>query len=203
MKKVLVSKLRDKKTTTAEYRMVTEQLGRLLALETAAILPKVPTQVTTPFGKAAGESLPEDIVLCPILRAGFALLPPFLELIPNARIGFFGMRRDEITLVPHLYYHKLPRLFAETRVIVLDPMIATGGSAVQAVELLHGLGVDDERLIFTSVIAAPEGLKRLQQAAPKAQIIVAQVDKGLNKQAFVTPGLGDFGDRYFGTEEGV
>jgi uracil phosphoribosyltransferase len=142
----------------------------------------------------------QDLVIIPILRAGLAMLPAFLTLYPDAAVGFFGMRRDEETKKPHLYYQNLPVLSPKHTVILIDPMIATGGSGSLALEKILETGVEEKNIIYVGIIGAPEGIKSVREKTPKINLVVAQVDEKLNSNAFIMPGIGDFGDRYFGTD---
>ena len=200
MKDILVSILRQHDVTPAQYREATEKLGAILAYEAAQILGRKKIDVQTPLEKTEGSDLINDVVLVPVLRSGLALLPPFLHLFENAKIGLIGLKRNEQTAIPNEYYQNLPKIDPNEDVIVLEPMIATGGSAAKALNILREHGVRDEKLVLVSVIASPEGLKFVQTAVPKLRIVLAQLDRGLNAQKFILPGLGDFGDRYFRTE---
>lgn len=199
MKDILVSILRDKTTSRTAYRDATEKLSDLLALEAAAWLPQEKFGLQTPVAAADGVRFKDQVVLVPVLRSGLALLYPFLNYFPEARVGFIGMRRDEVTFEPHNYYVNLPVIAKDDRVLVLEPMIATGGSGVLTLSLLIEKGVDPERILFIGVIAAPEGLEKIRLAHPGVKIVTAQIDKSLSQDKFILPGLGDFGDRYFGT----
>jgi uracil phosphoribosyltransferase len=172
-----------------------------LALEVASQVESVPCLVSTPLAETAGMKVNRRVVLVPILRSGLALLTPFLEVFPSARVAFLGLKRDETTAKAQEYYANIPRLDGHETVIVLDPMLATGGSAVLTCRRLLTAGVDPGRLMMAAVIGAPEGLSALQDAVPQIQVVVAQMDSHLNEQKFIVPGLGDFGDRYFGTDE--
>lgn len=200
MKDILISILRQRDVTPAQYREATEKLGAILAYEAAQILGRKKIDVETPLEKTEGSDLLNDVVLVPVLRSGLALLPPFLHLFENAKIGLIGLKRDEQTAIPNKYYQNLPKINPNEDVIVLEPMIATGGSAAKALNILRENGVRDEKLMLVSVIGTPEGLKAIQATVPKLRIVLAQLDRGLNAQKFILPGLGDFGDRYFLTE---
>lgn len=200
MKKILLTTLRDKNTNRADFRSATEKITHLLAHESFHFLKEKKISVQTPFQKTAGEKLHHDIVLLPILRSGMAFLPVFLSYFPNAKVGFMGLKRDEKTAVAHEYYRNIPKLGKQSMVIVLDPMIATGGSAVDTLQVLKKLKVPESRIIFVGLIAAEEGLRRVRKHFPGVKIVIGVVDKELNNKKFIVPGLGDFGDRYFGTE---
>lgn len=200
MKKALLTKLRNIHTSRDDFRHTTEQLSYLLAGEAGEYLKEVDQKVETPLTITNGSAFAYEIVVVPILRAGLAMLPAFLRFYPNASVGFFGMRRDEITKKPFLYYENLPPLHAQKNVILIDPMVATGGSGLLALNKLVAKGVLEENIIYVGILGAPEGISAIHQAFPKCQLIVAQVDEKLNSDAFIVPGIGDFGDRYFGTD---
>lgn len=201
MKEILIATLRDKRTSRADYRNATEKLGWVLAAEAAAFLELEPRAVETPLGTTRAEFVKHPVVLIPILRAGAALLPSFMRFFDTARVGFIGMKRDEETAVAHTYYCNLPPVVDGEEVIILEPMIATGGSTCDAIALLLRHGVAEEQILFVSVIAATQGLARVRQNYPNVRLLVAQEDPELNDRKFIVPGLGDFGDRYFGTED--
>jgi uracil phosphoribosyltransferase len=200
MKDVLLSILRDKDISRATYRDVSHKLGCILAAEVAAHLDRESFEVATPLSKGEGFRFKNDIVLIPILRSGIVLLEPFMSFFPGSKVGFVGLRRDEKTAIPMLYYQNLPVIAPENDVLVLDPMIATGGSGSEAVKILIKAGIKEEKIIFVGVIAAPEGIEKLKSLFPKMTIVGPVVDEKLNDKKFIVPGLGDFGDRYFGTE---
>lgn len=199
MKEILITILRDKNTTQASYRDATEKLASLLALEAAAALPHEKISVETPIAPVAGVRLSHDVVLVPVLRSGLALLYPFLRYFPKSRVGFIGMKRDEKTAIAHNYYINLPSITAQDRVIILEPMIATGGSGIGTLNILKERGVPEEHILYVAVIAAPEGIAKIRARYPKVHFIIAQTDQALNAEHWIVPGLGDFGDRYFGT----
>lgn len=199
MKKILISALRNRNTPVELYRQTSDQLGSVLAVESASRIPKTVVSIETPFAPTKGEVIQQEVVLVPILRSGLVLLPPFLKFYPTSPIGFIGMRRDEETKLPHLYYLNLPKLTPNSFVFLLDPMIATGGSASLAVKILKEAGAIESRITLISFIASPEGAAHFQAQCPEAGLMVAQIDEGLNAEKFILPGLGDFGDRYFQT----
>lgn len=199
MKDILLTRLRDRNATLEQFRDAAEKLGLLLAIEAAAQLPKKSVTVETPLASTKGEKLSSQVVLVPILRSGLIFLPSFLHYYPNALVGFIGIRREEVTAIPHLYYSKLPPFTKDYRIVVLDPMLATAGSANLAIQVLKESGAAEEQIILASAIAAPEGIKRLKEEVPGVKIVALQIDEKLNAQKFIFPGLGDFGDRYFGT----
>ena len=190
--------LRDVKTPGSLFRKVIEELGLLLAVEATRLLPTEPVAVETPLERTQGRRLTSlDPVLVPVLRAGLGLLPPFLQLLPTAKVGHLGLYRDHDSLVPVPYYRNFPPLLEERAVFVLDPMLATGGSASEAVRQLKTAGANN--ITLCSVLAAPEGIKRLQADHPDLHLVIAGVDRQLNEKAYILPGLGDAGDRLFGT----
>lgn len=201
MKRALITVLRDRNSTIEQYRQATDQLGTVLAVECDALIPKSTVFVDTPLARTHGVRFKHDVVLVPILRSGLVLLPPFLRFHTHARVGFIGTRRDEKTAKAHLYYSNLPAFSTETPILLLDPMIATGGSASLAIQVLKEAGAHEKQITLIAFIAAPDGLTHIQKNHPEAGIVVAQVDDGLDAHQRIIPGLGDFGDRYFGTEE--
>jgi uracil phosphoribosyltransferase len=198
MKETCLSVLRDRHTNVAEFRRNSDQLARSLAAETLVKLPTGRRETETPLGHATGKAPPDDVMVVVILRAALALLGPFTEAIPGLPVGFIGIERDELTARPSSYYQKFPR-FLPGRAILLDPMLATGGSAGLAVAALRQLGYSPESIYFTGVIAAQEGFRSLSQLIPPAHITVAAIDPALDHRKYIVPGLGDYGDRYFGT----
>jgi uracil phosphoribosyltransferase len=200
LSQALISQLRRKELTRAEFRLHAHQLAHCLAQQAVDHLKPTPIKVTTPFGKADGIAFTQPLVLVPILRSGLVLLPAFVELFPDAAIGCVGLRRDEKTAIATLYYNNLPKLTGNEQIIMLDPMIATGGSSCATLEILTKQGIAQRNILFVAVIAAQQGLDVVKNAFPGITTIVAAVDKELNPKKFIVPGLGDFGDRYFGTE---
>lgn len=201
MKQTLLTILRNKKTTIEQFRFASERLGFVLANEVSQHLEKKEISIETPMAAAKGYEFKNDIVLVPILRSGIALLHPFLSFFPKATVGFVGLQRDEKTAIAELYYYKVPSMKKETDVVLLDPMIATGGSAIDALKILKKNGAQEEKIIFAAVIAATEGLERVKKEFPNITIIVPHIDSKLNVKKFIVPGLGDFGDRFFGTTD--
>lgn len=199
MKKTVLTTLRDTKTTLKDFREAAEQLSYLLAMEAGELLEVEKFSLQTPLIKTQGERFAKEIVIIPILRAGLAMLPSFLRIFSHAKVGFFGMRRDEETKDPHLYYENLPKLNKDQEVIVIDPMLATGGSGALAIQHLYHKEIKDSQIVYVSIIAAPVGVKRIKECAPKCRLVVGQIDERLDQNAFIVPGIGDFGDRYFGT----
>jgi uracil phosphoribosyltransferase len=190
--------LRDVKTPGSLFRKAIEELGLILAVESTRHLATESVAIETPLERTQGRRLPSlDPVLVPVLRAGLGLLPPFLQLLPTAKVGHLGLYRDHDSLVPVPYYRNFPPLLEQREVFVLDPMLATGGSASEAVRQLKAAGA--KRITLVSVLAAPEGIKRLQDDHEDLRIVVGAVDRQLNEKAYILPGLGDAGDRLFGT----
>lgn len=192
-----VAALRDPGTRPPEFRRLVRQLAALLAHEATAGLPTREVAVTTPLATTTGRRLADRIAIVPILRAGLGMADALLDLLPDAEVWHVGLARDETTLEPHEYYNRLPARCSATVAIVADPMLATGGSAVRTCEILRAAGID--RIVYLALIAAPEGVERLHVGMPDVAIHVAALDAGLNAVGFIMPGLGDAGDRQFGT----
>lgn len=191
--------LRDKTTKSHTFRAVLRRTASLMAYEVTSDLPLKKTIVATPLEKAKGFSIVDQVILVPILRAGLGLVGGFVEILPTARVGHIGLYRDEVTLMPVDYYLKFPRKLHHGLVIVLDPMLATGGSATSAVSVLKGKGAKNIR--FVSLVAAPEGVRLLSRKHPDVKIYSCALDRTLNEKGYILPGLGDAGDRIFGTAE--
>jgi uracil phosphoribosyltransferase len=192
-----LSLLRDVNTDHRSFRELVRELALLMCYEATQDLKLAPRTVTTPMGEAQGYRAEETIGLVPVLRAGLGLVEGVMELLPSVQVWHIGLYRDEHTLRPVEYYNKLPTSPTVQVCLVLDPMLATGGSAVATVDILKRWGVD--RIKYLGLIAAPEGVERLSTAHPNVPIHVATVDEGLNDIGFIVPGLGDAGDRQFGT----
>ncbi|MDQ4028363.1 MAG: uracil phosphoribosyltransferase [Actinomycetota bacterium] len=192
----LLLSLRDRRTPPNVFRSLTKRLTTLLMLEATRDLPTREKTIETPLEEAQGRALAQPIVGVPILRAGLGMLDAVVELFPEVRVGYLGLERDEATFQPSEYYAKLPRL-DDARVFVLDPMLATGGSADAALTSIKDSGATWIRMV--SVVSAPEGIKVLEQSHPDVDIVTAAVDRELNEHAYILPGLGDMGDRLFGT----
>ena len=192
-----VCTLRDPATKPSEFRRVVRQLTRLVAVEATAGLPTEEVVAATPLGEAAGRRLTDRIAIVPILRAGLGMADGLLELMPDAEVWHVGLYRDEVTLQPKEYYNKLPKKLDASVAIVVDPMLATGGSAVRTCEILKAVGIP--RIVFVALIASPEGVETLARGIPGVAIHVAALDAGLNDSGYIVPGLGDAGDRQFGT----
>ena len=191
-----LTRLRDQSTPPQAFRHHLQECGRLLACEATRFLDSRPVRVRTPLALASGVELKRPVTLVPVLRAGLALLDPFQELLPEASIGFVGQRRDEATLHPETYLFKVPDV-KKADVFVLDPMLATGGSAVSTMDLLRKHGARRIRLVC--LLASPEGVECVTRAHPDVPILTAALDRRLNDRGYIVPGLGDAGDRFFGT----
>ncbi len=188
--------LRDRNTDPEQFRALARNVITLLLYEATADLAARPGKVRTPITDADVLMIEREVVAIPVLRAGLGLLAPVLELLPRVSVGYIGLERDEETAVARIYYQKLPKLEGKTP-LLLDPMLATGGSAAQALDLIKEAGGSAPR--FICVVAAPEGVKVVEDRHPEVQIFAAALDQGLNDKAYIVPGLGDFGDRLFGT----
>lgn len=194
-----VAHLRDKNTGTKEFKELVSELAMLLCYEATRDLPTEEVDVETPIGIAHTRMLAgRKLALVPILRAGLGMVDGMLSLLPAAKVGHIGMYRNEETLEPVEYYCKLPSDIAEREVLVLDPMVATGGSACDAIAQIKKRGA--RNIKFLGLIAAPEGLAKLREAHPDVQVYVAALDEKLNEDGYIIPGLGDAGDRIFGTK---
>jgi uracil phosphoribosyltransferase len=189
--------LRDVGTDTEEFRRVANRISVLLMAEALRDLPTERAVVETPIEKAEGRRVARDVVVVPVLRAGLGMLDAVLELLPSARVGHIGLQRNESTAVASQYYAKLPDNLPSSYVVLVDPMLATGGSAVAALDVLKKAGAANIRIVC--IVAAPEGIGLVEQLHPDVEIYTPVVDKGLNAKKFIVPGLGDFGDRLYGT----
>ena len=191
--------LRDKNTGTKEFRELVSELSTMLCYEAMKEADIYETEIETPMTKMKVKMIDENnYIFVPILRAGTGMLDGIIKLIPNAKIGHVGMYRDENTFKPNVYYFKVPKDISKKEVLVLDPMLATGGSGIDAINLLKEKGV--KKIKFVCIISAPEGIKKMQEIHPDVQIYTASIDKKLNENAYIVPGLGDAGDRIFGTK---
>jgi uracil phosphoribosyltransferase len=192
-----LSRLRDIHTDPKKFRELVREIAALLAYEATADLAIVPRAIETPLEKMTGHELQEKIGLVPVLRAGLGMVEGFWELMPSAEVWHIGLYRDENTLRPVEYYNKLPTEPTVSVCIILDPMLATGGSATATVEVLKRWGV--KKIKYVGLIGAPEGIQRMQSAHPDVPIHLAAIDSHLNEKGYIVPGLGDAGDRQFGT----
>ncbi len=194
-----ISLLRDQRTGTNEFRKLIEEIATLMGYEALSDLPLEDVEVTTPIETCMTPMIAgKKMAIVPILRAGLGMVNGILALVPSAKVGHIGLYRDHDTHEPHEYYCKLPDPIDQRTICVLDPMLATGGSAVAAVDFIKQHG--GKHIKFMCIIAAPEGLKRLQEAHPDIQIYIGHMDRQLNENAYICPGLGDAGDRIFGTK---
>jgi uracil phosphoribosyltransferase len=189
--------LRDVGTAPSAFRRAATRISLLLAAEALRSLPTVAETVTTPLGPAQGRVVRADVVAVPVLRAGLSMLDAVLQLVPSARVGHIGLQRNETTAVASRYYSKLPADISGSHVLMVDPMLATGGSAVSGLDLLLAAGAANVRIVC--IVSAPEGIAALHDAHPEIEIFTPAVDRELNEQKFILPGLGDFGDRLYGT----
>lgn len=191
--------IRDKNCGTKVFREVVDEIAMLMAYEVSRDMPLEPVEIETPMGKTTQQALAgKKIAIIPILRAGIGMVDGMLELIPAAKVGHIGMYRDHDTLEPVEYFVKLPSDISERQLLVVDPMLATGGSAILAVDALKRRGGNNIK--FVCLVAAPEGVKALQEAHPDVDIITAALDEKLDENGYIFPGLGDAGDRLFGTK---
>lgn len=198
MKQHLLSIMRDKRTDSAEFRRASDALAPLVCAEAFAKLPHATRPVVTPVGVAQGVSISSEIMVVPILRSGLTFLPAVKKLMPGVSLGVLGMKRDEKTAEAHAYYKGFPKTLPR-RAMILDHMFATGGSAMLALdELFTNSGYKADHVYFCGTVAAPEGVARLAERIPRKNITVVAVDERLNDKKYIVPGLGDFGDRYFG-----
>ena len=189
--------LRETATPPELFRRMAVRISLLLAAEATRDLPATAVTVSSPLGPADGRRVNGDVVVVPVLRAGLGMLDAILELIPSARVGHIGLQRDELTAVASRYYSKLPSDLKSSYVLMIDPMLATGGSAVAALDMLREAGARAARMIC--IVAAPEGIELVERHHPDVHIYTPVVDRGLNDHKFILPGLGDFGDRLYGT----
>jgi len=189
--------LRDKETGSSEFRRLTHRLSLVVAMEATRKLPMNLARVDTPLEMTQGEVIETDVVVVPVLRAGLGMVDACLELLPMARVGHIGLQRDEATAIASKYYSKLPANLRDSFVLMIDPMLATGGSAVAAIDLLKAAGARVIRMIC--IVSAPEGVALVEQHHPDVAIYTPVIDKHLNDHKYIVPGLGDFGDRLYGT----
>jgi len=192
----VLTHLRDKTTKPALFRTLSYQIALLLALEATRDLATEEKTIETPLEPVTGRVLARPLAVVPILRAGLGMLQPFHDIFPDVSVGYVGLERDHTTAIARSYYCKLPPLEGK-RVIVVDPMLATGGSAAQAVEVVKAAG--GKEVVFVCIVASPEGVAVMQQAHPEVPIHAGALDRALNARKYILPGLGDFGDRLYGT----
>jgi uracil phosphoribosyltransferase len=192
-----LTRLRDERTQPQEFRRLLGEIAALMTYEATRSLGVKNVSVRTPLEKTAGFQLAREIVLVPVLRAGLGMLDAILQLIPHARVGFIGLKREETTLRAHFYHQSLPKNLGRSEILLIDPMLATGGSAVAAIDALREQGAKNLRLV--SLVAAPEGIRRVRKSHATLPIFTAAIDRQLNHVGYILPGLGDAGDRLFGT----
>ena len=194
-----ISLLRDKNTGTNEFRKLVDEIGMLMGYEALSDLPTELVEIETPIQTCQTPMLSgKKLAIVPILRAGLGMTNGVLSLVPSAKVGHVGIYRDEETHEPHAYFCKLPDHISERLIVIVDPMLATGGSAITAVDFIKEKG--GKNIKFMAIIGAPEGIKKLSEAHPDIQIYVGHIDDKLNENAYICPGLGDAGDRIFGTK---
>ena len=194
-----ISRLRDKNTGTNEFRKLVEEIAMLEGFEALKDLPLEDVEIETPIETCMTPMIAgRKLAIVPILRAGLGMVEGILSLVPSAKIGHIGLYRDEETFEPHEYFCKLPSNIDERTIVLCDPMLATGGSAIDAITMIKKRG--GKNIKFVCIIASPEGVKRLHEAHPDVQIYVGNLDRCLNENAYICPGLGDAGDRIFGTK---
>ena len=190
--------MRKKETGTKDFRESLDEIAELMAYEVCRELPTKPVEIETPIAKCVGQELSKEVVIVPILRAGFGLLDGIRRLVPTAKVGFIGLFRDEETLQPHEYFAKFPKNLEDSVVMIVDPMLATGGSAVAAIDMVKKRGAKDIKMVC--LVGVPEGVKAIQDAHPDVDIYLAAMDEKLNEIGYIVPGLGDAGYRIFGTK---
>lgn len=192
-----LARLRDQQTQPQEFRQLLGEIASLMIYEATRDFAVKKVTVQTPLAPARGFQLAREVVVVPVLRAGLGMLSSILQLIPHARVGFIGLKREETTLQAQFYHKSFPKNLGDAEVILIDPMLATGGSAVAALDLLAEQGAKHIRLV--NLVAAPRGIRAVQKNYPRVPIFTAAVDEKLNERGFIVPGLGDAGDRLFGT----
>jgi uracil phosphoribosyltransferase len=190
--------LRDKDTTPEEFRRHADIVSKVLLTEATKELHLASKTIDTPLSPFEGKMLADDVVVVPVLRAGLAMLTALRDLLPTMSVGFIGLERDEKTAIAREYYKKIPKLLSTSMVLVIDPMLATGGSMEDTIRAVKEKGAT--HILAVSIVSAPEGLKRVVASHPDVPIVTAALDEKLNDKSYIVPGLGDFGDRYFGTQ---
>jgi uracil phosphoribosyltransferase len=193
-----LTQMRQKQTGTKDFRENLDEIAELMAYEVCRDLPTQPIDIETPMAPCVGYELSKEVVIVPILRAGIGLLDGIRRLVPTAKVGFVGMYRDEKTLEPHEYFAKFPKNLDQAVVMIVDPMLATGGSAVAAINAVKSRGAKTIKLVC--LVGVPEGVRAVQKAHPDVDIYLAAMDDHLNEIGYIVPGLGDAGDRIFGTK---
>ncbi len=192
-----VTILRDKDTDSEIFRAALQRVSNILAVELSKEFKLTEIEVETPLEKSRGAKLANDVILVPVLRAGLGMVNGFLQIIPEAKVGHIGLQRNEETLKPVEYYYKVPKNLESAEVVLLDPMLATGGSASEALKYLKKRGA--KKLAFACLVAAPAGVEKINSEHPDVKIFTAALDRELNSKGYILPGLGDAGDRTFGT----
>ena len=192
-----VTILRNKNTDSETFRAALQRVSNILAAEISREFSLTKIEVETPLEKAEGSKLTNEVILVPVLRAGLGMVNGFLQIIPEAKVGHIGLQRDEETLKPIEYYYKVPKHLEFAEVVMLDPMLATGGSASEALKYLKKRGAS--KLVFACLVASPEGIEKIKSEHPDVKIFAAALDRELNNKGYILPGLGDAGDRTFGT----
>ncbi|MBB5182401.1 uracil phosphoribosyltransferase [Catenisphaera adipataccumulans] len=190
--------MRNKETGTKDFRQNLDEIGGLMVYEVTRDLPLHSVDIETPITKYTGQELATKVVVVPILRAGLGMVSGIMDLIPTAKVAHIGMYRDEETLEPHPYFEKYPPAFADSLAIIVDPMLATGGSSIAAIDMVKKQGCKNIKLVC--LVGAPEGVKAVESAHPDVDIYLAALDDHLNENGYIVPGLGDAGDRIFGTK---
>ena len=193
-----LTQMRKKETGTKDFRQNLDEIAELMAYEVCRDLPLKEIPIETPIAPTTGYELSKEVVIVPILRAGIGLLNGIRELVPTAKVGFIGLYRDEKTLEPHEYFAKFPKELGDAVVMIVDPMLATGGSALAAIEMIKKRGAKNIKLVC--LVGAPVGAKAVQDKYPDVDIYLAAMDDHLNDVGYIVPGLGDAGDRNFGTK---
>ncbi|MGD9964862.1 MAG: uracil phosphoribosyltransferase [Candidatus Izemoplasmatales bacterium] len=193
-----MSIIRDKMTDTKTFRENVNEIASLVTYEITRDLETKEIEIITPIAKTKAKILAKDVVIVPILRAGLGMVDGIQKVIPTAKVGHIGLYRDEETLMPHEYYSKFPKEIKEATVLVVDPMLATGGSVIAAIDRVKKAGAKDIR--YVGIVGCPEGVKALQEKHPDVDIYMVSIDQGLNEVGYIVPGLGDCGDRLFGTK---
>ncbi|HUD48076.1 MAG TPA: uracil phosphoribosyltransferase [Candidatus Baltobacteraceae bacterium] len=192
-----LTRLRNKNTQHLEFRRLLGEISLLMSYEIARSFETREVKIETPLEETNGTCLTHDVALIPVLRAGLGMLEPILKILPNARVGFIGLKRDEITLEPTFYYESFPKNLGELEVVLIDPMLATGGTVSASMALLARNGA--RRVKLLSLLASPEGIEHVRERFPDLVIYTAAIDRCLNDKGYIMPGLGDAGDRLFGT----
>ncbi len=193
-----LTNIRKKETKTKDFYQNVQEIGSLMAYEISRDFPLKDVEIETPICKSIQKELAQEIVIVPILRAGLGMVDGIRSMIPSAKVGFIGLYRDEETLIPHEYFAKFPKEITSAIVLLVDPMLATGGSAIAACDMLKKRGVTNIK--YVGLVAAPEGVEALHKAHPDVDIYTAALDEYLNDNGYIVPGLGDCGDRLFGTK---